>query len=276
MIPIKNRTKISAAMLLLASSFASNATVVEIRTSLGNIQVNLFDETTPKTVENFLSYVNSGAYASNVVHRSVPGFVIQAGGFSYTGPVEAENGFTLDSVETGDSVMNEPKLSNVRGTIAMAKGSDPDSARSQWFINLADNANSLDRVTNAGGFTVFGQVLGDGMDVADDIASQTIIQYGSPFAQVPIRNYTQSDVDNQVAVTDDNLIVISDIVVIDETVVTHPEIVPTENTLIDAPTSGGGTDNGGSGGGAFGWLIGVAALGLSRYFKPQKLSLMKM
>tara|TARA_B100000749_G_scaffold254619_1_gene222201 strand:- start:1229 stop:1621 length:393 start_codon:yes stop_codon:yes gene_type:complete len=105
------------------------ATVVEIRTNMGNISVNLFDEATPETVENFLEYVNSGAYANNVVHRSEPDFVVQAGGFTYN------NTLPLDNVATGVAVVNEPELSNVRGTIAMAKqAGDPNSATSQWLL----------------------------------------------------------------------------------------------------------------------------------------------
>jgi peptidyl-prolyl cis-trans isomerase A (cyclophilin A) len=105
------------------------------------------------------------------------------------------------------------KLSNMRGTIAMAKTSNPDSATSQWFINLSNNANSLDVATNAGGFTVFGQVVGDGMQVVDAIAALTLLNGGGTFGELPIRNYSQTDVDNEVQITDDNLVVIFDIVV---------------------------------------------------------------
>lgn len=273
MFKIKNTIKITSAALLMASSFFTSATVVEMQTSLGPIQINLFDETTPKTVENFLSYVNSGAYANNVVHRSVPGFVIQGGGFTYTGPIEFEDGFTLDVIPTGANVENEPLLSNVRGTIAMAKGSDPDSAGSQWFINLVNSENSLDIAANSGGFTVFGQVIGDGMQVVDSIADLAIIQYASPFGEVPIRNYTQEDVDNQVPVTDEQLVVISDIIVTDATVITNPDLNPPANTLVNTsvtppPATGGDTDSGG--GGSFGWLTLFAALGFSRHLKRTK------
>ena len=252
-----------AGSLFAVMSTFSQATVVEIRTSLGPIQVNLFDNATPQTVANFLSYVNSGAYVNNVVHRKVPGFVVQAGGFTYTGPIQADRAFTLDSVATGTSVVNEPKLSNVRGTIAMAKGSSPDSAKSQWFINLSDNANSLDVAGNSGGFTVFGQVIGNGMQVADEIAGLAIIKYSRPFDELPIRNYTQSDLDNKVAVTDDNLVIVSDVVVIDSAVVTHPEIVPVANTLINNPGNGGGSGSG-SGGGSFAWLSLLVIMVLGR------------
>ena len=158
--------------LAFVASFQANATVVEIRTNLGNISVNLFDQDTPETVENFLEYVNSGAYANNVVHRLEPGFVVQTGGFQYN------NELPFDAVTTGVPVTNEPALSNVRGTIAMAKlAGDPNSTTSQWYINLADNSQNLD-VTNDG-FAVFGQVIGDGMDVVEQIATLTRYNMGA-------------------------------------------------------------------------------------------------
>lgn len=271
MLKIKNTKKISSAILLMTSSFWCQATVVEVQTSLGNIQINLFDETTPETVENFLSYVNSGRYANSIVHRSMPGFVIQSGGFTYSNDVTS-GGVLLDNLATDDDsfVVNEPKLSNVRGTIAMAKGSDPDSAKSQWFINLDDNAQALDVVTNSGGFTVFGQVIGDGMQVVDAIAGVSIFQYSSPFTDIPLRNFTTSDFDNGVELTDDNLVVITDIVVADTAVVTNPDLNPVANTLVNSPTSGGGGSNSSSGGGgAIGWLLllGLGLLQKSRLIK---------
>jgi peptidyl-prolyl cis-trans isomerase A (cyclophilin A) len=150
----KSKPIVFISTLLALLSFNVQSTVVEIRTSLGVIEVNLFNNITPETVANFLSYANAGAYADSVVHRSVSNFVIQGGGFTYTGPV-AVNSFSLDSISTGIPVVNDPKLSNMRGTIAMAKTSNPDSATSQWFINLSNNANSLDVATNAGGHSLW-------------------------------------------------------------------------------------------------------------------------
>lgn len=221
------------------------ATVVEIRTNQGNISVNLFDETTPETVENFLEYVNSGAYANNVVHRSEPGFVIQAGGFSYN------NELPLDTVPTGTPVVNEPELSNVRGTIAMAKlAGDPDSATSQWFINIADNSANLD-VQN-GGFTVFGQVLADGMDVVDAINALPRYNLGGAANAIPLIDYDSASNEDP---NEENFVLISDIVVTDSATVTNPDLQPAPNTLIN--NSGGGNetpdtpnDNGSSGGGS--------------------------
>jgi peptidyl-prolyl cis-trans isomerase A (cyclophilin A) len=256
-----------ASSLFTLFSFNVQSTVVEVQTSLGNIEINLFDETTPQTVDNFLSYVNSGSYASTVVHRSVSNFVIQGGGFIYNGPVAVDS-FSLDSIPTGTTVTNEPKLSNVRGTIAMAKlGGQPNSATSQWFINLSNNVSSLDRnVENSGGYTVFGQVVGDGMQVVDAIAALTRLNAGGAFSELPIQNYTQADVDNDEPITEDQLVIISDVVVTDTAVDTAANLNPAVNTLINSSNGGGES---GSGGGSIGWLLllGLAMLQKNRLFK---------
>lgn len=276
MLKLMKKTKITSAILLLASTFCANATVVEIQTSLGNIQVNLFDETTPQTVENFLSYVNSGAYADSVIHRVgvTQRFVVQGGGFIYTGPIEAVNGFSLDSIPTGSAVINDPVLSNLRGTIAMAKlGGQPDSATSQWYINLSDNnVPSLDpNINGSGGYTVFGQVIGDAMQVADEIDDQIRINLGGAFEDLPIRNYTQEDATNGTTITDNHLVIVNDIVVVDPAVVTNPDLNPVLNTLINPSTPDGGdpvtpplVNDTGSGGGALSWLLALAGLSLLR------------
>lgn len=259
----KRRIKsLSGAFLCLGlfTTMISQATVVEVRTVMGDFQINLFDTTTPETVENFLSYVNSGAYANHVVHRSEPGFVVQAGGLLNSGTIP------LDAIATGTPVVNEPELSNVRGTIAMAKlPTDPNSATSQWFINLANNSANLD-VQNEG-FTVFGQVLGNGMDVVDAISQLDRFNFGGTETAIPLRDYTATDASNSVAVTEDNFVTITDIVVTDAASVTNPDITPTPNTLINA-NSGGNDDNGNnntggsSGGGSvgFGLLLGLGVL----------------
>ncbi len=137
---------------------------VRIASTVKTIDLALTDTATPLTVANFKAYVNSGRFTDNFFHRSVPGFVIQSGGFRFVGPN------TYDVVPTYAPVLNEPGLSNVRGTIAMAKvGGDPNSATSGWFINLADNSANLD--SQNGGFTVFGRVVGSGMTVVDEISA---------------------------------------------------------------------------------------------------------
>jgi len=162
---------------------------------LDDVYVELFDRegegrlrTTPATAANFLSYVDGGHYQNTFIHRAVPGFVVQGGGFTVTGtPI------SINNVTQFDAVVNEPKPTgvsspnNVRGTIAMAKlGSDPNSATNQWFFNLADNSANLDNQN--GGFTVFGRVLGSGMTAVDAMAAVPRFGYASPFDTVPIRN----------------------------------------------------------------------------------------
>lgn len=176
---------------LLAAPAAASASVVSLQTSLGEIDIELFDAAAPITVANFLSYVNSGAYDGSFFHRSAslngdPNAavnIIQGGGF-------AVSGNTLVSVPTGSPIQNEfsPTRSNVRGTIAMAKTSDPNSATSQWYFNVTNNAVALDDTSNSGGFTVFGQVLGEGMTVVDAIAAlPRNSSLGGVFSTLPVR-----------------------------------------------------------------------------------------
>jgi len=131
-------------------------TLVQIRTVFGDLQVELYDRDKPVTVRNFINYIQSGRYQNNISHRLVPGFVVQAGGFTLT-----TNG--TSAITTFAAITNEFGVgkfySNVYGTLAMAKTSDPNSATSQFFINLADNSASLDSTNNSGGFTVFGHVI---------------------------------------------------------------------------------------------------------------------
>ncbi|MEY4487543.1 MAG: hypothetical protein RIQ79_51 [Verrucomicrobiota bacterium] len=135
---------------------------VRLGTQTANLYLSLFDSATPLTVANFKNYVTSGAYAANFFHRSLPGFILQNGGFRFL------SNTTYEPVAALPPVVNEFGASNLRGTIAMAKlGGDPDSATSEWFINLADNSANLD--FQNGGFTVFGRVLGNGMTGIVDV-----------------------------------------------------------------------------------------------------------
>ena len=170
-----------------------------LTTPLGAITITLDGSHAPATVANFLNYVNSGRYfitdptngarASTFFHRSVPGFIIQGGGFLGTVNSADPNTLQPTSVLTFPAVQNEPFISNIRGTIAMAKlGGDPNSATSQWFISLADNSANLDNQN--GGFTAFGHVTGNGMSVADAIAALFIYRGGGVFNDLPVRDYT--------------------------------------------------------------------------------------
>ncbi len=148
---------------------------VELVTTMGTIEVQLDSQRAPKTVANFLQYVKDDFYAGTIFHRVIPGFMIQGGGFTTSMqqkptrppiPLESKNG-----------------LKNLRGTIAMARTSDPNSATSQFFINLVDNA-SLDYPQPDGhGYAVFGQVI-KGMDVVDRIAKVATRDDG-PMQNVP-------------------------------------------------------------------------------------------
>lgn len=184
------RLLVTALILCLGlGSLSSNAlavtpmgTVVRLQTSLGSIDIELFDAAAPLTVANFLDYVNSGAYVNSFIHRSVPGFIIQGGGYTWNNTLN--QAFT---VAANSPVINEfsPTRSNLRGTVAMAKqAGNPDSATTQWFINLADNSANLD--AQNGGFTVFGQVIGDGMQVVDAIAALSVANAGGALANLPL------------------------------------------------------------------------------------------
>ncbi len=174
----------AATQINVSSVFSDTQTAVRITTDVSTFatqyfDVLLYDTQTPLTVANFLSYVTSGAYDTTFIHRSIPGFVIQGGGYMWS---------TLAHIATDPPVTNEPGISNLRGTIAMAKSpGDPNSATSEWFINLANNAANLDNQN--GGFTVFGYVIGSGMTVVDAIASLTIVDgsdYGGAFTDLPV------------------------------------------------------------------------------------------
>ncbi|MEO8615566.1 MAG: peptidylprolyl isomerase [Luteolibacter sp.] len=156
--------------ILLAGKFADpdSESAVRVTTNLGVMDFILYNTATPQTVANFLGYVNnassSGNYNGAVFHRSVPGFIVQGGAFKTQ---SAPNNFSVTT--TTASPVNEPGISNLRGTVAMAKiGTNPNSATDQFFVNLADNSSNLDNQN--GGFTAFARVAGDGMAVADAIA----------------------------------------------------------------------------------------------------------
>ena len=175
--------KLIALLLSLFLPSVSHATIVRIETSLGDIQVNLYDEATPESVSNFLDYVNAGSYGSTLFHRSVSGFILQGGGFAYN------NSWPPIAISSNAAVTNEPIYSNVRGTLAYAKlGGQPNSATNQWFFNLANNGTNLDNQNS--GFTVFGEVMDNGMDIVDAIADLSTYNLGGSFAEIPLQNYT--------------------------------------------------------------------------------------
>lgn len=148
---------------------------VVIKTSEGDITVQLFLDKAPITVENFLGYVDSGFYNGTIFHRVISNFMIQGGGFQPD----------MTQKETRDPIVNESKnkLHNTRGTITMARTNDPDSATSQFFINQRSNLR-LDWGPGRDGYSVFGEVI-LGMDIVDFIASAPVGQLG-PYGDVPV------------------------------------------------------------------------------------------
>jgi peptidyl-prolyl cis-trans isomerase A (cyclophilin A) len=138
----------------------SDTTKVLFSTSLGNITILLFQHEAPVTVKNFLAYVDSGFYNGTIFHRVIPGFVVQGGGFDKK----------MIRRPTYAPIKNESDngMKNERGTLSMARTTDPNSATSQFFINLVDNA-SLDSSSRGPGYAVFGKVIA-GLDVVDKIA----------------------------------------------------------------------------------------------------------
>jgi peptidyl-prolyl cis-trans isomerase B (cyclophilin B) len=147
--------------MLLAPALALAGTLVQMDTNIGTMVIELNNEKAPKTVENFLQYVREGFYEGTLFHRVIDNFMIQGGGFSED----------FQPKETHSPIENEADngLKNARGTIAMARTSDPHSATSQFFINVKDN-EFLDYPGQDGwGYTVFGKVI-EGMDVVDKIS----------------------------------------------------------------------------------------------------------
>ena len=150
---------------------------VKLQTSQGDIVIELDPAKAPLSVENFLKYVDDGHYNGTIFHRVINGFMIQGGGFTKS----------MQQKPTREPVRNEADngLKNARGTIAMARTSDPHSATAQFFINVADNA-FLDHTSpdpRGYGYCVFGRVV-EGMDVVDKIKAVTTTTRG-PFADVP-------------------------------------------------------------------------------------------
>lgn len=135
--------------------------MLKIETSHGSMEVELFEDKAPITVKNFLAYVEQGFFDDTVFHRVIPNFMIQGGGFTAD----------MKQKKTADPIANEAKngLSNKRGTLAMARTSDINSATAQFFINLSDNT-FLDHSERDFGYAVFGEVT-SGMEVVDKIAA---------------------------------------------------------------------------------------------------------
>ena len=180
---------IATAFLTAFGTSAEPAPRAKISTSMGDIIVELYPDKAPASVENFLQYAADGHFDQLIIHRVVPGFVIQGGGYNRYFreratrepiPYEGDNG-----------------LKNLRGTISMARTSDPDTASAQWFINLKDNDQLDHYVNDLGpryGYAVFGRVV-EGMDVVDAIGALATGP-GGPFpSEVPVETVLIKRVD---------------------------------------------------------------------------------
>jgi peptidyl-prolyl cis-trans isomerase A (cyclophilin A) len=280
-------SKTSIAALTFASLSVS-ATIVEFTvsngTSIETFKVNLHDETTPITVTNFLEYVSEGDYNNTIIHRTVDNFIVQGGGAKFEG--------TLPPVfiETRPVIQNEPVFSNVLGTIAMAKvAGNENSATSQWFINLADN--SADRPdgsvgpkldTQNGGFTVFGEIIENGMTTINTIASIPRCDINSnnnsnvkgTFSALPMPNYSASDCANKLVPGVENFITITSVNIADPTVNTASSLTPIKNTLLTVtppvtPTPTPTPPKSSSGSGSIAWfgLAFTALISIRRFLK---------
>ena len=194
---------------ILAACALAQDTTVRFKTNLGDIDVLMLRGSAPFTVANFLGYVTRGDYSNTVFHRSVPGFIIQGGGFNTS----------LGRINELSSVRNEYRESNLRGTVAMAKlGTSANSATNQWFFNLANNSANLNNQN--GGFTVFGRVVNSaGLGIMDRIAGVPLYNLGGAFDAIPLQNFR-----NGQQPTASNYIVVQSI-----TVLEAASFVPTIN-----------------------------------------------
>ncbi|MCC5834606.1 MAG: peptidyl-prolyl cis-trans isomerase [Opitutales bacterium] len=160
---------------------------VEIETSMGGFVVELFESESPITVANFLRYVEDGFYDGLIFHRVIPGFMVQGGGFNRE----------MEEQPTRDAIRNEAGngLRNTRGTLAMARTDDIDSATAQFFVNLTDNP-FLNGDGESGGYAVFGRVV-SGMSVVDamaDVDTDTVNGHGDvPVEPILIVNVRRID-----------------------------------------------------------------------------------
>jgi peptidyl-prolyl cis-trans isomerase A (cyclophilin A) len=146
---------------MVAENFSGETDMIILSTSLGDITIELFDAEAPVTVENFLQYVDDGFFDGTIFHRVIPGFMLQGGGF--TADMKEKKNRPPIKNEAGNGLKNE------RGTLSMARTQEINSATSQFFINIKDNA-FLDHGARDFGYAVFAKVT-DGMEIVDQIAS---------------------------------------------------------------------------------------------------------
>ncbi|MDI4632025.1 peptidylprolyl isomerase [Pelomonas sp. V22] len=169
------------AALSLSLAFSAGAlaqTVVKLTTTVGDIRVELDAEKAPKTVANFIAYVKAGHYNGLIFHRVIENFMIQTGG--YTTKLEGRPTKAPIPLESANG------LNNVRGSIAMARSSNPDSATSQFFINTVDNPGlDAENARDGKGYAVFGRVI-EGMEVVDQIRAVPVAAKSDAFQHLPL------------------------------------------------------------------------------------------
>ncbi len=172
---------LALSLLGLTSCGSGPNPVVVMETSMGDIKIELYPDKAPITVANFLRYVDEKHYDGTIFHRVIADFMIQGGGFEPDiKPKKSKHEPIRNEAGNG--------LSNERGTIAMARTEDPDSASDQFFINVEDNGQKgLDRKGKSAGYAVFGKVI-DGMEVVDKIRSVRTGQVGALFIDVPLKD----------------------------------------------------------------------------------------
>ena len=159
--------------------------IVQFNTILGSYNAELYTSAAPINAANFLSYVNAGSYTNSFIDRSVPGFVVQGGSYDIVSG-------SIAAIPTSAPVVLEYNLPNALGTLAAARTSVLNSATSAWYINTVDNSTNLGP-TNAGGYTVFGRILGTGMTVVNAIASLPVYNVNSgQFPNLPVYNYNST------------------------------------------------------------------------------------
>ncbi|MBL9212239.1 MAG: peptidylprolyl isomerase [Opitutaceae bacterium] len=174
---------------------------VQFETVVGRFNVELRDDVAPRHVANFLAYVQANTYANTFLHRAAsfeggPVSIVQGGGYGLRVP------FEIFTIQKRPPVALEYNLANARGTLAAARTSDINSATSEWFFNVRDNSTILNQ-NNGGGYSVFGRVMGTGMTVVDAMAALPRVNAGSPFTELPVRNFTGG------TVSEPNLVIIT-------------------------------------------------------------------
>ena len=193
-----------ALVACFALPLAAQATMVRLYTTTGPIDIALKDDAAPTSVANFLAYVQSTAYDGTFIHRNVPGFVVQGGGYKLTSTGSAPH------IPTRPPIALEYNAArpNIRGSISMARTSELNSATSEWFLNLVDNTTTLGP-TNAGGYAVFGQMTTPSLVWMDAISRLPTINAGGTFSTLPLATPVVGS-----TIKDENLVLINSAVVL--------------------------------------------------------------